>query len=78
MRTLLGDTDAVWRCAISADGKFIVSVSWDGTLKIWMRETGEMVHTLGVYKSGVNGCAISADGKFIVSVSRDKTLRIWN
>src|SRR5204863_7697613 len=46
-------------------------------LKIWARETGEMVRTLQGHTARVSGCAISADGRWIVSASWDETLKIW-
>jgi WD40 repeat protein len=77
-RTLEGHTEVVYACAISADGSFIVSASHDGTLIIWDRQTGEILHTLQGHKYSVNACAISTDGSFIVSASWDETLIIWD
>jgi WD40 repeat protein len=65
-------------CAISADGRWIVSASWDTTLKIWEAETGQELRTLSGHTAEVNGCAISADGRWIASASSDKTLKVWD
>ncbi|MBV8224158.1 MAG: hypothetical protein JO232_03090 [Verrucomicrobia bacterium] len=40
VRTLSGHTHRVNGCAISPDGSFIVSASWDKTLKVWDAKTG--------------------------------------
>ena len=77
VHALQGHTGEVNGCAISADGRWVVSASDDKTVKIWARETGEMVRTLQGHTARVSGCAISADGRWIVSASSDKTLKVW-
>jgi WD40 repeat protein len=77
IRTLTGHTDAVIGCAMSADGKTIISISKDGTLKVWDGRTGQERFTL-LHIGGVLGCAMSADGNTIVSASKDGTLKVWD
>jgi WD40 repeat protein len=62
---------------ISADNKFIVSGSWDNSVRIWERECGELIREFKGHKSVVNSVAISADNKFIVSGSDDNTVLVW-
>jgi WD40 repeat protein len=38
-----GHQDGITSLAISPDGKFLVTVSWDETLKIWSLTTGELI-----------------------------------
>ena len=78
IRTLGGHTNGVTGCAVSADGAFIVSTSWDSTLKVWDARSGEARLTLQGHTNGVTGCAVSADGAFIVSASWDNTLKVWD
>ena len=59
---------------VSADGKVVVSASWDNTLKVWDAKTGVERVTLRGHYGLVNRCALSADGKTVVSESSDKTL----
>lgn len=38
--TLRGHSEWVTACAVSPDSSFIVSASWDNTLKVWDADTG--------------------------------------
>lgn len=77
-RTLSEHAGSVNGCAISPDGKWLISASEDNTLKIWDSITGEVRQTLTGHTGWVSGCAISPDGTWVVSVSRDRTLKIWD
>ncbi|PTL76439.1 TIR domain-containing protein [Vitiosangium sp. GDMCC 1.1324] len=76
-RTLEGHAGGVNGCAVTPDGKRVVSASGDGTLKVWEVETGRELATLKGHAGGVNGCAVTPDGRCVVSASRDKTLKVW-
>jgi len=66
-------------CAVSYNGKFIVTASKDKTLKIWdVHDIGKDPVTLVGHDDAVTFCAISNDCSTIVSASADKTLKIWN
>ena len=75
---MTGHTDGVSSVAISADGKRIISGSFDDTLKIWDATTGQEVFTLEGHAGGVWCVAVSADGKQIVSGGGDATVKVWN
>jgi hypothetical protein len=78
IRTLEGHSDSVSGCAFSPDGKLIVSASYDGALKVWDSETGQLLRPLKGHEWSVSGCAFSPDGKLIVSASDDRTLKVWD
>jgi WD40 repeat protein len=78
VRTLEGHTGIIHNCAISPDASYIVSGSWDKTLKIWDAATGKERATLKGHTAKIDACAISPDGSYIVSGSEDKTLKIWD
>jgi len=75
-----GHRDEVNGVAITPDGKTIVSVSDDQTVKIW-RTDGTLVKTLTEHRDDVEAVAIDDSdrrGKMIASVSRDKTIKLWS
>ena len=76
--SLTGHVDCVFSCCLSSDDRFIVSASWDNTLKIWDVESGALLKTLQGHQDAVNSCCLSSDGRFVVSASRDSTLKIWD
>jgi WD40 repeat protein len=78
IRTLSGHTGGVRGCAISPAGDFIISASYDYTLRVWDARTGKEQRILRGHTGGVRGCAISSAGDFIVSASRDQTLKVWD
>ena len=64
--------------AFSNDGKYIVSGSNNGNVKIWSTETGDVVRALTGHTRVVTSVAFSRDGKYVVSGSNDKSVKIWS
>ena len=80
--------------AISADGRLIVSGSWDKSIKVFDIHTKEQLHHFSDVHSGtissfvrtlthflidsITSVAIPADGRVIVSGSRDKSIKVFN
>jgi WD40 repeat protein len=64
---------------VTADGKRVISGSWDETVKMWNLETGEKQFTLKSHSGSVKAVAVTADGKRVISAgSWDKTVKVWN
>ena len=76
--TLSGHTAYLSSCCISSDDRFIVSASYDDTLKIWDVESGSLLQTLEGHQGTVYSCCISSDDRFIVSASYDRSLKVWD
>ena len=74
---LNGHRNSVYCLEISSNNSFIVSGSWDKTLRIWNKD-GSEVATLNGHKDVVSCFAISSDDLWIISGSDDKSLKIWS
>lgn len=72
-----GDAGWVNSVAFSPDGRYALSGSWDGTLKLWEVKTGKKVRTFRGHKDLVMSVAFSPDGRYALSASFDKTLKLW-
>ncbi|MCP5107084.1 MAG: NACHT domain-containing protein, partial [bacterium] len=70
-------TTPVNACAVSPDGKTVLSASDDGTLRLWEAASGKEIRVFTGHKRAVNACAFSPDGTRLVSASVDKTLKLW-
>ncbi len=77
MTQLNGHSDRISSVAISSDNKYIISGSYDETVIVWDRESGEVKKKLKEHLGCVYSVVISSDNKYIVSGSNDKTIRVW-
>ena len=75
---VVGGVAWVNACAFSPDGRWIVSGSFDKTLKLWDVRTGEERNMLSGHTGSVWTCAFSPDGRWLVSGSSDGTLKLWD
>ena len=64
MFALRGHSDNVNCAKFSPDGKFIVSASWDNTIKIWNGMTGNLIRTLEGHTENVNHAAYNCLCRF--------------
>jgi len=78
IRTLDGHGGFVYAVAISPDGQWAVSGSYNNTLKVWNLATGTVELTLTGHRDIVLAVAISPDGQWAISGSYDETLKVWN
>jgi guanine nucleotide-binding protein subunit beta-2-like 1 protein len=77
-KRLKGHSHFVQDVAISVDGQFALSGSWDGTLRLWDLNTGLTTRRFIGHSKDVLSVAFSADNRQIVSGSRDKKINLWN
>lgn len=78
---LQGHADAVYAVAFSPDGKYVVTGSFDNTIKLWETATGKEIKTYGGptgHQKMVISVAFSPDGQLIASGSADNTLKVWD
>jgi WD40 repeat protein len=79
--TLKGHTEAVYAVAFTADGKQVVTGSFDKTLKVWDAASGKELKTFGGPKGHQNlvlSLSLSPDGSLLASGGSDNTAKIWD
>ncbi|MFO1434174.1 MAG: NB-ARC domain-containing protein [Candidatus Competibacteraceae bacterium] len=76
-KTFTGHDKGVHAVAVTPDGRWAVSGSYDETLKLWDLETGIPRTTFRGHTGPVYAVAVIQDGKRVISGSADQTLRIW-
>ena len=65
LRVLKGHTAPVTSCAVSGNGRLIISTSQDGTLRVWDATTGRGVLTSS-FDAALYDCAFHPDGEHLV------------
>ena len=63
--------------AISNDCRYLVSGSWDKTVRLWELATGKEIKQFLGHTHWVKSVAISKDSRYLVSSSCDDTIRLW-
>ncbi|CEM32669.1 unnamed protein product [Vitrella brassicaformis CCMP3155] len=76
---LTGHTQDVKCVRWHPEGEFLLSASYDDTIKMWGKVTDDwgLLHTLRGHTSTVWGIAFNHDGSHFASCSDDRTVRIW-
>jgi len=77
-RRLEGHSGFVSDVALSNNGEYVVSSSWDRSLRLWNLKTGESVAKFLGHTKDVTSVAFSPDNRQIVSGGRDNVLKMWN
>ncbi len=74
-RVLEGHEGPIAALAVSPDGAWLASASWDHTVRLWSLRSGD-ARVLTGHSDNVNGVTFLPDGR-AVSAGYDATLRIW-
>ncbi|MGA2640336.1 MAG: caspase family protein [Spirochaetia bacterium] len=74
----MGHTSWVRAVALSPDGRYVLSASYDKTLKIWDASVGKELKTLKGHSFWVMAAAFSNDGARALSGCSDGVLKVWD
>ena len=77
-RSLHGHSHFVEDVALSNDGRYALTGSWDGTMRLWDLEAGKTIRRFVGHTKDVLSVSFSPDNRQIISSSRDKTIKLWN
>jgi WD40 repeat protein len=75
---LTGHENGVTACAVSPDGRYVISASADSTVKIWSLLSGLELATLRGDGLPVRGCAVTPGGTLLFTVGDGRALRTWD
>jgi WD40 repeat protein/tetratricopeptide (TPR) repeat protein len=64
--------------AISPDGRFAASASWDKTARVWNMATGEPHGPFLRHDGSVQSIAFNPDGRIVATGGEDRTVRLWD
>lgn len=75
---MTGHQKLVNHVAFSPDGRYIVSASFDNSIKLWSGTDGKFLSTFRGHVASVYQVAWSSDCRLLVSCSKDTTLKVWD
>ena len=70
--------ESVNSIVFNPDGKSILTVSYDDTIRIWDVLTGNFLNVLEGHTDSINDVAFSPDGTMLATGSSDNTIRLWD
>lgn len=73
-----GHSDEITSLAVSADGKYLVTGSWDKTARLWNIKTGAAIQTFQGHSDIVSSVAITSDNNYVITGSHDGTIKLWD
>lgn len=65
-------------CAVTPDGKHLVTGSSDKLVRLWDLRTGAEVLRFVGHTGSVNACEMLPDGQHLITAAADKTLVLWD
>jgi guanine nucleotide-binding protein subunit beta-2-like 1 protein len=77
-RQLTGHNHFVTDLALSNENQFVISSSWDKTLRLWDLRQGKTSRMFTGHTREVLSVAFSPDNRQIISTGADREIKLWN
>lgn len=74
---MTGHTRPIWALITTSDDRFLISGSWDRSIRIWDIAQQRLKRTLMGHSDIVFALALAMNDRMLISSSRDGTLRFW-
>ena len=65
-------------CAVTPDGRHLITAAGDRLLRLWDLGTGAELLRFTGHTGSINACAVYPDGKRMVSAASDRLLILWD
>ncbi|MBI4871521.1 MAG: WD40 repeat domain-containing protein, partial [Candidatus Riflebacteria bacterium] len=78
LRTLEGHLGPVNAVAMTVDGRFGISGSSDGTVRLWELDSGQCLRILEGHVGSVAAVAVTPDRRLALSGGEDRIVRVWD
>ena len=75
---LSGHTGAAANVIVTPDGKTLVSVGNDNTVRLWDAATGKLLKTLDEHTGWVGSVVLTPDGAYAITAGGDNSIRVWD
>jgi WD40 repeat protein/energy-coupling factor transporter ATP-binding protein EcfA2 len=72
-----GDPVAIRQLTFSPNGRQLLGIADDLTVRLWDVQSGQLLHVLQGHTATVQQARFSSDGEWIVTASWDRTARLW-
>ncbi len=73
-----GNQKQLWACAVSSDGKVLLTGGDDHSIFVWNVASGEQLFVLEGHKGTIRNFAFSPNNQAFVSASNDDIIRLWS
>jgi WD40 repeat protein len=74
----IGHTAGIWGCAVSPNGRCMVSASRDGDVSLWDMESGTLIARARTEKREIRDCIVTSDGRHVISVHQGGRITIYD